>query len=107
FGDGSSMYAIQSLGSAAQMNLPMTIVIVNNSGYAALDQFASHFEIAEPVGTQLPAIDFVRLAESLGCKAARVERSADLEDTLRAALVSQGPMVVDVGVASEALKLHI
>jgi benzoylformate decarboxylase len=107
FGDGSSMYAFQSLWSAAQMQLPMTIVIVNNSGYAALDQFASHFHITEPVGTRLPAIDFVRLAESLGCKAHRVERSADLDGALSAALKSRGPTVVDVGVASSALKLHI
>ena len=43
FGDGASMYAIQALWSAAQLQLPMTIIIVNNGGYAALDQFAGHF----------------------------------------------------------------
>lgn len=107
FGDGAMMYAIQALWSAADMKLPLTVVVVNNGGYAALDQFARHFGIAEPVGTSVAAIDFVGLAKSLGCAATRVERSADLEAALREALKSAGPSVVDVGVASSALKLHI
>ncbi|MBN1240755.1 MAG: benzoylformate decarboxylase [Gammaproteobacteria bacterium] len=107
FGDGSMMYSIQSLWSAAQMKLPMTIVVVNNSGYAALDQFAGHFGIDQPVGTRLPAIDFVGLAKSLGCEAARVERSEDLAPTLLRAFGSAGPTLVDVAVAASTLKLHI
>src|SRR5687767_15554977 len=54
FGDGSAMYSIQALWSAARLKLPMTIVIVNNGGYAALSEFSSHFNIKELVGTRLP-----------------------------------------------------
>jgi benzoylformate decarboxylase len=107
FGDGSSMYAIQSLWSAAQMQLPMTIIIVNNSGYAALDQFAGHFGLAKAVGTSLPALDFVGLAQAQGCEGVRVELAQDLPGVLRKALQSTGPMVVEVRVAAGALKLHI
>ncbi|HEY8520537.1 MAG TPA: benzoylformate decarboxylase [Gammaproteobacteria bacterium] len=107
FGDGSSMYAIQALWSAAQLRLPLTAVIVNNGGYAALDQFAGHFGIAKAVGTQLPDIDFVALAKSLGCEARRVERSAELADALRTALASPAPYVVDVRVTATPLELHI
>ncbi|HEX6999183.1 MAG TPA: benzoylformate decarboxylase [Gammaproteobacteria bacterium] len=107
FGDGSSMYAIQALWSAAQLALPLTVVIVNNGGYAALDQFAGHFGIAQAVGTQLPDIDFVGLAKSLGCEGMRVERSAELPDALRAALASPSPCLVDVRVAATPLELHI
>jgi benzoylformate decarboxylase len=107
FGDGSSMYSIQALWSAAQLQLPMTIIVVNNGGYAALDQFAGHFGIAKPVGTQLPSIDFVGLAQAQGCGGVRVERSQDLPGVLRDALRSTGPTVVEVCVAATALKLHI
>jgi benzoylformate decarboxylase len=107
FGDGSSMYAIQSLWSAAQLQLPMTFIIVNNGGYAALDQFAGHFGIEKAVGTRLPAIDFVDLARGQGCSGVRVERSQDLPGVLRDALRSPGPTVVEVRVAATALKLHI
>jgi len=107
FGDGSSMYAIQSLWSAAQLELPMTIIVVNNGGYAALDQFAGHFGIAKPVGTRLAGIDFVELARAQGCGGVRVERSQDLAGVLRTALQSAGPTLVEVCVATTALKLHI
>jgi benzoylformate decarboxylase len=99
FGDGSSMYSIQALWSAADLKLPMTIVIVNNGGYAALSEFLSHFNLKEPIGTEVRGIDFVGLARALGCAAARVEKPGDLAATLRAALESPGPTLVDVVVA--------
>ena len=96
FGDGSSMYSIQALWSAADLKLPLTVVIVNNGGYAALAEFSSHFNIKQLVGTKLPGIDFVGLARSLGCEAVRVERPQDLNATLTAALQSPVPYLVDV-----------
>jgi benzoylformate decarboxylase len=98
FGDGSSMYSIQALWSAADLKLPLTIVIVNNGGYAALAEFSSHFNIKQLVGAKLPGIDFVGLARSLGCEAVRVERPQDLGPRLTAALRSPVPYLVDVAV---------
>ena len=49
FGDGSAMYSIQALWTAADLKLPMTIVIVNNGGYAALSEFTAHFNMKEPM----------------------------------------------------------
>ena len=54
FGDGSAMYSIQALWSAADLKLPLAVVIVNNRGYAALSEFSSHFNMKELVGTRLP-----------------------------------------------------
>jgi benzoylformate decarboxylase len=107
FGDGASMYAIQALWSAADLKLPMTIIIVNNGGYAALDQFAGHFGVDKPVGTKVPGIDYVGLAKAQGCDGVLVERSADLPDVLRKALASSGPTVIEARVAPEALQLHV
>jgi benzoylformate decarboxylase len=99
FGDGSAMYSIQALWSAADLKLPMTMVIVNNGGYAALSEFSSHFNIKQLIGTKLPGLDFVGLAKALGCTGARVERSADLAPALTTALQSPQPFLVDVAVA--------
>jgi benzoylformate decarboxylase len=107
FGDGASMYAIQALWSAAELKLPMTIVIVNNSGYAALDQFAGHFGVDKPVGTRVHGIDYVALAKAQGCDGVRVERSADLPEVLRKAFAAPGPIVIEARVALEALALHV
>jgi benzoylformate decarboxylase len=99
FGDGSSMYSIQALWSAADLKLPLTIVIVNNGGYAALSEFSSHFNITQLVGTKLPGIDFVKLAESMGCQAARAERPEQLASALKVALASPVPYLLDVVVS--------
>ncbi len=98
-GDGSAMYSIQALWSAAQLQLPLTVIIVNNGGYEALQSFSRRFGLSDPVGTHLPGIDFVQLAHGHGCGAVRVTRAADLKAALTAALASPRPMLVDVHVA--------
>jgi benzoylformate decarboxylase len=101
-GDGSSMYSIQAVWSAVQLKLPITFVILNNSRYAALQEFASMFGFTatEPVqGTALPGIDFVALANGMGCEGVRVSDAASLKRTLEAALASGGPRLVEVTVA--------
>jgi benzoylformate decarboxylase len=99
FGDGSAMYSIQALWSAAQYNLPMTIVIVNNRGYAALGEFSSHFKTTGIVGTRLDGIDFAGLACSLGCAGQRVTTPDQLTPALTNALGAPAPSLVDVVVA--------
>jgi len=99
-GDGSSMYAIQGLWTAAQLKLPITFIIVNNRRYEALLQFGRHFGLASTVGTSLAEIDFCGLAISQGCKAVRVERAGMLDDTLRCAFVATEPTLVEVVVES-------
>ena len=100
FGDGSAMYSIQSLWTAADLKLPMTIVIVNNSGYAALAEFTQHFNIKQLIGTKLPGLDFVGLAKAMGCTGSRVTRAQDLAGALRESLASPVPYVLDVSVAT-------
>ena len=99
FGDGSAMYSIQALWSAADLQLPITVVIVNNGGYAALSEFSAHFNIRQLIGTKLPGLDFVGLAKGLGCAGARVERATDLAPALTSALQSPTPFLLDVAVA--------
>jgi benzoylformate decarboxylase len=101
-GDGSSLYAIQALWSAAQLRLPIAFLILNNGRYAALQEFAPVFGFArdEPVpGTTLPDIDFVGLARAQGCEAQRVKDAATLDEALRAALAASRPTLLDIVVA--------
>lgn len=101
-GDGSSMYSIQALWNAVQLQLPITFIIINNQRYAALQEFAHTFGFKPGdalQGSELPGIDFVALANGYGCAALRVDDPASLADTLRTALQSNGPVLVDVRVA--------
>ncbi|CAN5267269.1 benzoylformate decarboxylase [soil metagenome] len=101
-GDGSSMYAIQALWSAAQLNLPITFVILKNGRYAALQDFAPvfGFKPGETLqGTDLPGMDFVALARGQGCEAVTVRDAGQLTAVLRDALAATRPTLVEVEVA--------
>jgi benzoylformate decarboxylase len=95
-GDGSAMYAIQGLWSAAQLKLPITFIIFKNGGYHALDAFASHFGLPAAVGTKMPGIDFCALARAQGLEALHVEAPDGLDQALQRAFQSAGPILVEV-----------
>jgi benzoylformate decarboxylase len=97
-GDGSSMYAIQGLWTAGQLQLPITFVIIRNGRYQALEEFGPHFGLSHTVGTKLPALDFVALATGHGIDGCRVDRPDALEGVLRSALSAEKPMLVEVAV---------
>ena len=62
-GDGSAMYSIQALWTAAQRKLPLTVVVINNSGYGAMRSFSQVMQVRNVPGLDLPGIDFVKLAQ--------------------------------------------
>jgi benzoylformate decarboxylase len=101
-GDGSAMYSIQALWSAAQARLPITFVVLNNRRYAALQDFAPSFGFGpkDPVqGTDLPDLDFVQLAQGMGVKAQRVTQGGELHDVLSQAIASGETQLVELVVA--------
>ena len=101
-GDGSAMYAIQALWSAAQLALPMAIVILKNRRYAALQEFAPAFGFtpgAALEGCDLPDLDFVALAAGHGCSGVRVDDARALPGVLAQAMQCTAPMLVEVEVA--------
>lgn len=81
-GDGSSLYSIQALWTAAQLGARMVFVIVNNGGYQALHQFAGHFGLSTLQGTRLPGLDFCALAQAQGIAARRVSGVGELDAAL-------------------------
>ena len=98
-GDGSSMYSPQAIWSAVQLGLSVTFVILNNSRYAALQEFAPVFGFAatDPVqGTDLPGLDFVSLAQGMGCKGERVTDASRLKSVLHDALTSSETRLVEI-----------
>ena len=99
-GDGSSMYSIQSLWTAANQNLPLTYVIINNGGYRIIKQRLRAFHGSEHfIGMDFkdPAVNFSELAKSMGVRAERVEDPGALREKLEAALADRtGPKLLEV-----------
>lgn len=95
-GDGSSMYAIQGLWTAAQLRLPISFIIVNNGGYEALINFGRVFGLQQTVGTDLSGLDFVSIAQGQGVPGVRVSAGGDLDAALRHSFAAEGPTLVEV-----------
>ncbi len=95
-GDGSAMYSIQGLWSAAELRQPIAFIIVNNGSYRALEEFGRHFDIRALPGVHLPHLDFCALAAAQGVKAIRVERCEDLDAALRQVFAADAPMLLEV-----------
>ena len=97
-GDGSSMYSIQGLWSAAQHALPIAFVIVKNGTYEALNEFGRHFRLSKLPGIELPQLDFYGLARSQGVHAVSVTSVEQLDEALSTAFRSDVPILVEVTV---------
>ena len=95
-GDGSAMYSIQGLWSAAELRLPIAFIVVNNSSYRALEEFGRHFAIDSLPGVKLPHLDFCALAAGQGVKSLRVERCEDLDAALTQIFAADVPMLLEV-----------
>lgn len=95
-GDGSSMYSIQALWSAAQAGLPIAFVIVRNGNYEALSEFGKRFDMPDLPGVDLPGLDFCELARGHGVRATRVTRVEELDEALRSAFQATTPVLVEV-----------
>jgi benzoylformate decarboxylase len=98
-GDGSAMYSIQALWTAAHHKLPLTVVIVNNGGYRIIKQRLLAFHGDDHyVGMDFvdPKVDFTGMATALGLEAIRVTEAKDLKSTLASAFNSRGPKLIEV-----------
>ena len=101
-GDGSSMYSIQALWTAANQKLPINYIICDNAGYRIIKERLFAFHGSQNfIGMDFkePAVDFVGLAQSVGVPAVRVNDHAELVPALEAALKnSKGPNLISVTV---------
>jgi benzoylformate decarboxylase len=105
-GDGSLMYSVQALWTAAQHRLPLSIVVLNNRGYGAMRSFSRVMGTHGVPGIELPGLDFVSIARGHGCAAERVEKAAALDEALARVLASDGPALLDVAVDAAVPSLY-
>ncbi len=102
-GDGSAMYSIQALWTAAHEKVPVIFVILNNGAYRILKQrLAAQQGVAAQrgryVGMELnePAICFTGLAAAMGVPAVSVATIPEFVDALKLGLKSEHPLLIDV-----------
>jgi benzoylformate decarboxylase len=107
-GDGTALYTIQGLWTAARYELAVTFVVFNNSSYMilkggllALKGASAERGIFTGMDITEPEIDFVKLGESMGLAARRVSKAAELRPALDWALNEEGPTLLDVAIVRD------
>ena len=104
-GDGSAMYGIQGLWTAARYQVPVTFVITNNTEYRILKDCARVMNLPSAAAgnflgldTVEPAVDFVSLAHSLGVPARRVSEPEELAAAVSESLTADKLQLIEVPV---------
>ncbi|MBC9937534.1 MULTISPECIES: thiamine pyrophosphate-binding protein [unclassified Leucobacter] len=94
-GDGALMFAIQEFATAIEQRLDLTVVCVDNGGYAEIKQNERDRGIA-PVGVDLAQPDWAALADAFGGHGHRVVDQGDLERVIATAIAEPGLSLVHV-----------
>jgi benzoylformate decarboxylase len=80
-GDGSTMYAIQALWSAARYEVGVLLVVLANGRYAVMDALARRAG-GTAAWPAFESVDLGAIARGLGCPTVRVEKYDELVATL-------------------------
>jgi len=91
-GDGGFSMAINGLMTARDENIPIVVVILNNSALG----WVKHGQGNRPIASSFAEMNFAEIAMAMGCNGIRVEKPDELADALKQALASDKPTVVDV-----------
>jgi benzoylformate decarboxylase len=100
-GDGAFQYSPQSLWNAAQLQLPILIVILRNDEYAILKSFADFERTPGVPGLEIPGLDYVSIAQGYGCDAARLEDLDAIKQAAARAWTKEVPTVLEIPISPE------
>ncbi len=100
-GDGSFQYSVQSIWSAAQLRLPMLMVVMRNEQYGILKSFAALEKTPAVPGLDLPGFDCVSIAKGYGCDAIRVVTLDGISEAVVQAWSKEVPTVLEVAIIPE------
>jgi len=102
-GDGSALYTIQALWTAAHHKVPVTWVIANNRSYRILKLNMLEYLGEGAAGRKFvemdmtdPPVDFAQIAASFGVKGVRIEHPDEIGDAVREAQAAEEPRLLDI-----------
>jgi acetolactate synthase-1/2/3 large subunit len=93
-GDGALLMQ-NEINTAVQYGAQAVLIVLNDSQYGMIEQ-GMRSQQMKPVQTQMPLVDFVGLARSLGADGCMVQRESELDAALTEAMRATRPYVVDV-----------
>ena len=101
-GDGSFGMSLQELATAVTYNIPVVILILNNSVLGMVRQWQDLFYEKRYSATVLDdGVDYVKLAEAMGATGYRATNREEFNKALKKALASDTPVVIDCIINSD------
>ncbi len=100
-GDGSIQMNIQEMGTVAANKIPVKIAILNNMYLGMVRQWQELFFDRRYSYTELPPVEFTKIANAYGIDGVKVESCDDVMPALKAALDCDGPFVLDFRIERE------
>ncbi len=95
-GDGCFRMNLNELATASRYNIPIVEVVINNHVLGMVRQWQTLFYGGRYSATVLDdKVDFVKVAEGLGCKAIRITKKEEVGPALEEAVAYGGPVVLD------------
>ncbi len=93
---------IQELGTILQYDIPVKIVILNNSYLGMVRQWQDMFFSKRYASTEMVNPDFVTIAKGYSIPGKSVSERADLQNSLVEMLDAAGPYLLDIKIDKEA-----
>jgi len=100
-GDGSIQMNIQEFGTIAHNKIPVKIAILNNRFLGMVRQWQELFYDRRYSFTELPPVEFVKIANAYGIEGVKVETPEEVMPALKASLDCDGPFVMDFRIERE------
>lgn len=104
-GDGSVQYSVQALWTAAQLNLPILIIVMRNYGYVILKAFSKFENNPGVPGLDLPDLDIVSIAKGYGCHAMHLDNLDEIKQASLEAWGKNKPTVIEIPITQEVPNL--
>ena len=94
-GDGGFLFTVQELATAAELRLPLAVVLWNNDGLGEIAESMDRVGVPR-VSVEPENPDFLKLADAFHCRAHRAESLEDFKESLKMAFEADRPTVIEV-----------
>ncbi|PWR72668.1 biosynthetic-type acetolactate synthase large subunit [Methanospirillum lacunae] len=100
-GDGSLQMNIQEFATLAEYKIPVKILVLNNQYLGMVRQWQELFYARRYSFTELPSIEFTKIAAAYGIEGVRVDSPEEIPEAIKDAFTTKGPFLIDFRILRE------
>lgn len=105
-GDGSFMMMMAELSTAVQHDIPVGLIIFNNSSLGMIREIQDKNYDSNYFGCDMPNVDYIAVAKALGADGCSIDDCSQIDDAIDAMLSSERAFVLEVRVSKDISSLE-